>query len=201
MKLYYVPQTRSGRPRWLLEEIGAPYEIVRLDVAARENRKAEYLALNPLGHVPTLVDGAVVIYETLAIGLYLADRFPDKRLAPAPDSPQRGLYLQWMAFSVVTVERVVEQLDDHVRRLPEADRQPRLADAARARFAELAQVVDGALGDREFLVGSDFSAADVMMASTLGWARRFGLLEGFPSLEAYAHRAVSRPAAKRARAD
>jgi len=201
MKLYYVPQTRSSRPRWLLEEIGAPYEIVRLDVAARENRKAEYLALNPLGHVPTLVDGGVAIYETLAICIYLADRFPDKRLAPAPGDPKRGLYLQWMVFSVASIERIVEQVDDHVRRLPEADRQPRLADAARARFAELARVVATALGDREFLLGGDFSAADVMMASTFAWAKLLGLLAGFPSLEAYVHRAVTRPAAKRARSD
>lgn len=201
MKLYYVPQTRSSRPRWLLEEIGAPYEIVRLDVAAKENRKAEYLALNPLGHVPTLVDGNVVIYETLAICLYLGDRFRDKRLAPAPDSALRGIYLQWMAFSVVSVERTNEQVEDHVRRLPEADRQPRLADAARTRFAELARVVTTALGERDFLVGDDFSAADVMMASAFAWAKQLGLLAGFPSLEAYVHRAISRPAAKRARGD
>lgn len=201
MKLYYVPETRSSRPRWLLEEIGAPYEIVRLDVAAKENRKAEYLALNPLGHVPTLVDGNVVIYETLAICLYLGDRFRDKRLAPAPDSALRGIYLQWMAFSVVSVERTNEQVEDHVRRLPEADRQPRLADAARTRFAELARVVTTALGERDFLVGDDFSAADVMMASAFAWAKQLGLLAGFPSLEAYVHRAISRPAAKRARGD
>jgi len=201
MKLYYVPQTRSSRPRWLLEEIGAPYEIVRLDVAAKENRKAEYLALNPLGHVPTLVDGGVVIYETLAICLYLADRFPDKRLAPAPGDPQRALYLQWIVFSVASIERVAEQVDDHARRLPEGDRQPRLADAARARFAELARVVATALGDREYLVGGDFSAADIMMASGFAWAKQLGLLAGFPGLEAYVHRAITRPAAKRARGD
>jgi len=201
MKLYYVPQTRSSRPRWLLEEIGAPHEIVRLDVTARENRKAEYLALNPLGHVPTLVDGDAVIYETLAICLYLGDRFPDKRLAPAPDDRRRGLYLQWMVFSVATVERVVEQFEDHTRRLPEADRQPRLAEAARARFGEVARVVASALGERDFIVGGDFCAADVMMASAFAWAKGLGLLEGFPSLEAYVHRAISRPAAKRARGD
>jgi len=201
MKLYYVPQTRSSRPRWLLEELGVPYDIVRLDIAARDNRKAEYLALNPLGHVPTLVDGEVVIYESLAICLYLADRFPDKMLAPPPGAPERGAYLQWTVFAVATIERTIEQLYDHTARLEEADRQPRLAVAARTRFAEVAAVVDAALGERDVLVGDRFSGADVLMASVLGWGRLFGLLGDHPRLEAYARRCFGRPAAKRARQD
>src|SRR6266581_3251982 len=105
MKLYYVPMTRSNRPRWLLEELGAPYEIVRLDIGAKENRRAEYLALNPLGHVPTLVDGDLVLFETLAICLYLADKFYERGLAPSFESPERAAYLQWTVFATVSAEK------------------------------------------------------------------------------------------------
>jgi glutathione S-transferase len=201
VKLYYVPKTRSTRPRWLLEELGIPYELVRVDVAARENRTAGYLALNPLGHVPTLVDGDTVIYESLAICLYLADRFPDKGLAPHASSPGRGAYLAWMVFAVVTVERVVEQAFDHTVRLPEADRLPRLADEARARFLDIATVLDGALAGRDYLVGDRFSAADLLMGSVLSWGRTIGLLAEQPRLDAYTQGLIARPAARRSRAD
>ncbi len=201
MKLYYVPQTRSNRPRWLLEELGVPYELVRLDVAAKENRRADYLALNPLGHVPTLVDGGVVVYETLAICLYLADKFYERGLAPPFESPERGPYLQWSVFAVVSAEKAVEQVYEHSVWLPEEDRQPRAADQARAKLREVADAVQQALGEREYLVGDRFTTADLMMGSVLSWGRVLGLLAEHPRLEAYATRLSARPAAKRARAD
>jgi glutathione S-transferase len=201
MKLYYVPMTRSNRPRWLLEELGAPYEIVRLDIGAKENRRAEYLALNPLGHVPTLVDGDVVIFETLAICLYLADKFYERGLAPSSESPERAAYLQWTIFAVVSAEKAVEQFHEHTLVLAEEDRQPRVAEKARARFHDLADVVQAGLGDREYLVGNRFTTADLMMGSVLTWGRMLGLLADHPLLEAYAKKQIGRPAAKRARAD
>ena len=90
MKLYYAPHTRASRPRWLLEELGVPYELVRVDVAHQENRQAPYLLINPLGHVPALVDGDMTIIESAAICMYLADKFPEKKMAPAVGSPPRG---------------------------------------------------------------------------------------------------------------
>jgi glutathione S-transferase len=202
MKLSYVPHTRAVRARWMLEELEVPYELHRLDPASRENRQPPYLRLNPLGQVPTLVDGDVVIFESLAICLYLADRFPDRGLAPPPGSPERGAYYQWSVFSMVTVEKAVDQVSQHTVRLPQAERLPAMVEAGRARFREAAAVVDGALEGRLFLAGDRFTAADLMMASVLGWGKLLGLLgEGFPRLADYIRRQVSRPAAKRARAD
>jgi glutathione S-transferase len=201
VKLYYVPMTRAGRARWMLEELEVPYELHRLEVSAKENRQPAYQALNPLGQVPTLVDGDVVIYESLAICLYLADKYLEKGMAPPPSSPLRGPYYQWSVFSMVTVEKAVDQVNQHTVRLPEAQRVPAMAEAGRARFRDVAAVVDAALGDRELLVGDRFNAADLMMAAVLGWGKLFGLLAGFPRLEAYVRRHVGRPAAKRSRAD
>jgi glutathione S-transferase len=201
MKLYYVPMTRSTRPRWLLEELGVPYDLVRLDVAAKENRRAEYLALNPLGHVPTLVDGDRVIYETLAICLYLSDRFLDRGLAPALDAPERAAYLQWMAFATATAERAVEDVHEQIVGTAEEDRQPRLVEKARLHFREAAGVLDQALEGRSYLVGERFGTADLMVGSVLNWARTLGLLGEHPRLDAYAKEQIARPACRRARAD
>lgn len=92
MRLYYAPQTRAGRARWMLEQIGASYELVRLDLWAGEQRKPEYLNVNPNGTVPTLVHGDLVVYESAAIVQYLADEFPEKRLAPPIRTPAWGRY-------------------------------------------------------------------------------------------------------------
>ncbi len=201
MKLYYVPQTRSTRARWMLEEIGAPYELVRLDVAKRQNRDPEYLALNPLGHVPTLVDGDTAIYESAAVCMYLADRFPEKELAPPPGSLLRGPYYQWLVYGPATIEPALVLYVDHHMRLPDGERVPRIAEKMRARLRDVFGAVQKSLGEREHLVGDRFSAADVMMGSILGWARLSGTLADHPSLEAYAKRMLARDAARRARAD
>jgi glutathione S-transferase len=107
MKLYFAPRTRAIRARWLLEELGVPYELIKLDLARQENSTPTYLAVHPLGEVPALVDGDVTLLESLAICLYLADRFPEKHLAPLMGSAERGPYYQWMAFAEVSLAPVV----------------------------------------------------------------------------------------------
>ncbi|HKA88782.1 MAG TPA: glutathione S-transferase family protein [Haliangiales bacterium] len=201
MKLYYVPQTRSTRARWMLEEIGAPYELVRLDVARRQNREPAYLALNPLGQVPTLVDGEAAIYETSAICMYLADKFPDKGLAPPPGSLLRGPYYQWCVYGPATIEPALVLYFEHHARLPEGERVVWIAEKMRARLHDAFAGVARSLGEREFLVGDRFTTADLLLGSVLGWARISGTLGDFPSLEAYSKRMLARDAAKRARAD
>src|SRR5687768_8158359 len=99
MKLYFAPRTRSVRPRWLLEELGLPYELVKLDLSREEHRTPAHLGLHPLGDVPVLEDGEVTLFVSPAIILYLADRSPEKRLAPPMESPDRGPYLQWLLFA------------------------------------------------------------------------------------------------------
>jgi glutathione S-transferase len=104
IKLYYAPNTRATRPRWMLEELSVPYELVKLDLQKGENRAPAYLAVHPLGQVPALEDGAVRVFESAAIVAWLADRYAAKGLAPALDAPERAANLQWLFFGAVTLE-------------------------------------------------------------------------------------------------
>ena len=124
MKLYYVPNTRAHRCRWLLEELEVPYELHRLDLAAGEHKQPPYLELQPHGAVPVLVDGETVVFESAAICLYLADRFPERGLAPRAGDPARGAYYQWLVYSISELEPPVALTFAHKVRLPEANRVP-----------------------------------------------------------------------------
>lgn len=198
MKLYHVPQSRSARPRWMLEEIGVPYDIVTLSLSDGSTKTPEYLKLNPHGTVPTLQDGDLTIYESAAICLYLADKYADRNLAPAPGSPDRGLYYQWVLYTMATMEPPILQVFLHQFRLPEAERQATIAEEGRVKFKEVSAVLSRALEGRQYLVGNQFSTADVMVGSTLGWGSFMGLLEGFPVLQEYTQRLLQRPAYQRA---
>jgi glutathione S-transferase len=187
MKLYFAPRTRATRARWLLEELGVPYERVKLDLARQENTTPAYLAVHPLGEVPALVDGEVTLLESLAICLHLADRFPEKHLAPLVGSAERGPYYQWMAFAEVSLEPMVMEFYRHAR-LPED----------RTRLTAVLDVIHVGLGGREFLVGGAFTAADVVMASILHLANTLKLLDGHPRLVEYVKRHTQRPAVRKA---
>lgn len=201
MKLYYAPQSRAVRPRWLLEEIGAPYTLVRLDMSKNEHKAPDYMKIHPHGAVPALVDGDVAMFESAAICAYLADKFADKRLAPPVGSPARALYYQWMIYSMATLEPPVLQVFMHAAMLPEAERSAAAAEEGRAKFAEVARVLTRALEGRSFMLGDQFSAADVMIGSTLVWAQMLGLLGEHPVLADYVGRLLSRPAFQRAQVD
>lgn len=201
MNLYYAPRTRATRPRWMLEEIGAPYELMRLDLNKREHKKPEYLKIHPHGVVPAFADGELVMFESAAICAYLADKFPDKRLAPPPGTPSRGLYYQWLVYSMATAEPPVLQVFLNTVMLPEPKRSAAAAEEGRAQWAGVARVIESALEGRSFLVDDTFSAADVMIGSIVAWSQFIGLLEGFPGLQTYAARLASRPAFQRANAD
>jgi glutathione S-transferase len=200
MKLYYVPKTRASRPRWVLEELGVPYDLVRLDPARAETRSAEHLERHPLGHVPVLEDRGQAIFESGAICLHLADLFPEKRLLPPPGSVERGLAYQWVLFSMTEMEPPLIALSAEGKK-PEAERDPTATAQARDRFRKAADVLEGALRNRKFLLGDGFGVADVMVGGTLAWARGFKLLDGLPSVEAYLTRLRERPAWQRATAD
>ncbi|TQF12906.1 glutathione S-transferase family protein [Myxococcus llanfairpwllgwyngyllgogerychwyrndrobwllllantysiliogogogochensis] len=201
MKLYFAPRTRATRARWLLEELGVPYELVKLDLARQENTAPAYLSVNPLGEVPVLVDGDVTLLGALAICLHLADLFPEKGLAPRMASAERGLYYQWMAFAEVSLEPVVMEFHGHAR-LPEERKAAARSndDLAKlgTRLATLLDVIDEGLGGREFLVGHAFTAADVLMASILHLAHTLTLLDGHPRLVEYVKSHTRRPAVRTA---
>jgi len=200
IKLYYVPMTRASRPRFLLEELGVPYELVRLDASKKENRSEAYLAIHPLGAVPALADGDTVLFESAAIIMYLADKFIDKGLAPPLGSPERGEYYKWIVYAMTTMEPALQILHAQ-NRFPEAERDARTVEAARARFKETAAVVENALVDKEYLLGNHFTAADIVVGSVAGWGKATGLLDDKAPLTQYVRRVMARPAAKRSRAD
>lgn len=202
MKLYYVPMTRSVRPRWLLEELGVPYELVRLDASKGETKTPEYLKVNPFGHVPALVDGGVTIAESGAICLYLADKFPEKKLAPAPGSKDRGPYLAWILHAVSSLEPHIAAYF-RLGRAPDDKKDQAAMDAEKKKLIEEAKTLDDALAGRTFLVGDSFTAADVFVSQVMTWGRRMKMFGGadLPNVEAWLQRLRERPALVRATAD
>ncbi|MEW6776870.1 MAG: glutathione S-transferase family protein [Bdellovibrionota bacterium] len=200
MKLYYAPRSRATRPRWLLEELEVPYEIVRLDMKAKDHKKPEYMEIHPHGAVPAFEDGNLKMFESAAICLYLADKFPEKKLAPAIGSADRGKYYQWMIYAMATLEPPVIQIANHLLMLPPEKRSPAAVEEGKQKLAVCLKVLRKALDGKEYLLGN-FSAADVMIGSILGWGKAMGLLEGHPEIGAYVSRCTSRPAFKKANAD
>ncbi|MCK6544916.1 glutathione S-transferase family protein [Myxococcota bacterium] len=200
LKLYFCPRTRSTRPRWLLEELGVPYELERVDLAKGEHKRPEYLAIHPHGVVPALVDGSTVLIESVAICLHLADKFPEKGLAPAVGTPARALYYQWMVYAVATLEPAIVQYYANTVAKGEDDRDPDDAREAKQKVDTIAAVLVKALNGRAFIVGDTFTAADVVLGSMLGWAKSMGLLKDHPRLEAYVKGLTERPAFRRAQA-
>ena len=202
LKLYYANPSRAIRPRWLLEEIGVPYELQRLDLGAGDQKRPEYLAINPNGTVPTLVDGELTLFESAAICAYLADRFPEAQLAPLLGTPDRGRYYQWMHYSMTAIDMPVISIFHHTLFKPEHERIAAIAEENRERLATALLVVDRALVGKAYILGHRFSAADIMMGSGLIWARSMHLIppERGQTLE-YVGRLAQRPAFQRASAD
>jgi glutathione S-transferase len=193
LTLYYVPKTRSSRPRWILEELGVPYEIVRLEAA--DTKTPEYLAVHPLGKVPALVEDGVTLFESAALCLHLADRYGDGKLAPSPGTAERALYYQWILFAMASVEPHLSRFMSLRMSEGGAAETEREAQAAREHLAVMEKALDG----HEFIVGDRFTAADVVAASVCSWAKLLGLTQTLPLCDAYAKRLLARPAAKRAR--
>ncbi len=191
-RLYYMPRTRSSRVLWLLEEIGAPYELTEIRGAQR--RSDEHLRRHPLGRVPALELGdGTTMFESAAICLQLADLNPQAGLIGAMGSPERGLVYQWVVFAVSELEgplfRWIRDLGEGITESPAQDR-----------FTEAAIAMQSALAERDWLVDDRFSVADVMCASVLQGANARELLRPWPELEAYVQRGEARPAYARAAA-
>ncbi len=194
LTVYGCANTRSSRVLWALEEAGAEYEYVAIDLRAGAGWKPEYLALNPSGKVPTLVDGGLVLTESAAICTYIGDRFPASRLTPPVGSPERAHYDQWCYFALSELEQPLWTLAKHLFALPERRRVPAVLDTARWEFAVAAKILALGLGQREFIVGDHFTAADILMAHTLTWASAFKLPLEHDHLVTYTERLLARPA-------
>jgi glutathione S-transferase len=198
IKLYGVPMSRAARSLWMLEEVGVPYENVPTHFATGDTHKPEYLALNPNGHIPTLQDGELVLWESLAINLYLARRY-DKGLWPQSIADEGRAY-QWSLWATTELEAPLLAYLLHTALLPKEERDPAKATEALAQLAKPLEVLEGALAGRSVLVGEAFGVADLNVASVLSWARMVRLdLSKWPRVDAWLGRCLERPAAKRAR--
>jgi glutathione S-transferase len=185
-RLYYMPRTRSSRVLWLLEEIGAAYELTEIRGAQR--RSAEHLARHPLGRVPVMELGdGTRVFESAAICLQLADLNPDAELIGPVGSSERALVYQWVVFGVTELEaplfRWIREISDGTTDSP-----------ARDRFIQAATALQSALGEHDWLLKDTFTVGDVMCASVLEGAYSRNLLADLPGLRAYVERSQARPA-------
>lgn len=191
MKLYWAPQTRSQRAIWMLEEAGVDYEMELVDIRAADRKdSAEFLAASPMGKVPALVDGDVQMSESAAICLYVADRYASGSLAPAIDDSLRGKFLYWTMYTPAVVEPAMSEKFNNV----EANR----VRSGWGDFDLMIQTFDEALEGREWVVGDQFTAADVMLGSSAVFMRMFDMLPDTRNIGAYADRCMARPAHQRA---
>lgn len=193
--LYTNPMSRGRIARWMLEEVGQPYDTVLLDYGTTM-KDADYLSINPMGKVPAITHRGVVVSEVAAICAYLADAFPAAGLAPPIDDPRRGTYYRWLFFAAGPVEAAVTAKS--LGLLAPADK------AQMAGYGSFEQTVDAlesaVAAGGPWLLGEQFSAADVYVGSQVSWGTMFKSLPARPTFDAYAQRLHAREAYRRAAA-
>ena len=190
---FHAPNTRSTGTRILLEELGADYDLRVLNVKAGEQRKAEYLAVNPMGKVPAIRHGDAVVTEQGAVFLYLADLYPEAGLAPPIGDPLRGPYLRWIVYYGSSFEPAL--VDRAQKREPAPPSMSPYGD-----YDTMLKTLTDNLALGPYMLGERFSAADVLWGTALGWTTKFGLVAHSPVVDAYVGRIEARPAAVRTRA-
>ena len=194
MQLYWSPRSRSFTALWLMEETGKPYERVLTDISTGAQKKAEYLAINPMGKVPALKHGDAVITEVAAICAYLADEFPANKLNVPVGTPRRGVYLKWLFFGPSVIEPAMTD-----RAFPRKE-SPRASAVGWRDFDTVLDIVAKALTPGPYLMGEQFTAADVVIGSGLRFGMMFKLIPERKEFTDYVARIVARPAAKSAEA-
>lgn len=192
LTFYTNPQSRGQIVRWMLEELGVPYDTVVLEYGTTM-KAPEYLAINPMGKVPAIRHGNTVVTEGAAICAYLADQFPDKGLAPALQSPMRGTYYRWLFFGAGPLEMAVTAKAINWE-VPEG----RSAMVGFGNYTDTLDALETALLPGPWICGEQFTAADVYVGAAISWGMMFGTVEKRPIFEAYAARLQARPAAQRA---
>lgn len=192
LTLYTNPQSRGRIVRWLLEELNVPYQVKVLQYGP-EMKAADFLALNPMGKVPVLTHGDIVVTETAAICAYLADFFAEKQLAPACNSPERATYYRWLFFTAGPLEMATSAKAFNWR-IDEDN----AASVGCGRYLDTLKTLETALTQQPYLCGEQFTAADVYVGSHIEWGLWFNTLEPRPAFKAYVQRLQSREAAIRA---
>ena len=190
--LYHHPFSRAASTVWTLEEVGQPYELRFVDLMKGGQKAPEVVALNPMGKLPVLTDGDVVVTENAAISLYLADRYASGRLAPALDDPRRGTYFRWSLFAPSVIEPGMMA--------KAGNWEFKTGQAGWGSFDAMLEAMNTAIAGRDFILGDMFSIADIIFGGTVRFMLQFGGLQGTPALTAYAERLGRRPALQRAEA-
>src|SRR5690349_16892242 len=184
---FHSPNTRSSGVRILLEELGAPYELRAVNMKAGEQRKPAYLAVNPMGKVPAIRYRGALVTEQVAIFIYLADLFPQAKLAPANDDPQRGPYLRWLVyygscFEPAVVDRALKREPGPLAMVPYGD------------YDTMLKTLTDQLAKGPYLLGDRMTAADVLWGTALVWTTMFKIVPELPVIMAYVKRVTARPA-------
>ncbi|UPT64456.1 MAG: glutathione S-transferase family protein [Hyphomonadaceae bacterium JAD_PAG50586_4] len=192
LTFYTNPMSRGRIARWMLEEVGQPYETVVLEYGTTM-KAPEYLAINPMGKVPAIKHGDAIVTECAAICAYLADAYPQAGLAPAPTDKLRGPYYRWLFFAAGPVEAATTNASLGVT--SDADRKQMVGYGSQK---EVLDVLEKAVTQNEYLLGGRFTAADVYLGSHIGWGLQFGSMEARPGFAEYVARIQNREAAKRA---
>lgn len=190
LTLFYAPRTRAFCGLWLMEELGVPYELHAFDLATGWHKSAEFLAMNPMGKVPAVRDGQALVSETGAIAIYLADKYSPGSLAPALDSPERATYLRWMFFAGSVMEPA---FGEHFFKweVPSSS-------VAWGSFADMKSTLITGLEAGPFLLGEQFTAADVVVGAAARFGVMFGVFDKDGPIAAYVDRVMARPAFERA---
>lgn len=203
LKFYYTPMSSATRVHWALEELGLTYEKIRLDLAAGDQKKPEYVALNPNGKIPLLVAEGEPIFESLAILLYLGERFGvDKGLFPTP-SLARAIAFKWMAWGSVTLtEAAFRYMRNTMDRFPAEERNAKAAESAKAEVHNLLGILDKHLEGKQYMLGDAFSIVDISIVSMVPFMARLGIADtsAFANITAWVGRCMGRPALGRAMA-
>lgn len=192
LSLYYHPYSRAAGTLWALEEVGVPYELKVVDILKGAQKGPELTAKNPMGKLPTLVDGDVVVTEAAAIALYLADRYAPGRLAPALDAPERGTYLRWSFFTPSVIEPAVMAKSSGWT--------VKEVSAGWGSYQAMLCAAESAIAGKPYVLGEQFSMADVVLGGMLRFLIGFKQIESTPTFAAYVARLDERPAFQRAEA-
>jgi len=192
VKLYYWPNTRAFTALWTMEELGEPYEIVRVNIRSPEHPTTAYRAINPMGKLPGLQDGECAMGETAAVLLYVAEKYPSKGFAPAPSDPRRGRFLQWLVFPSTTMEPVMVE-----RRM---GTKPTSSTSGWGDYDRAMAALESAIKPDAWLTGPQFTAADLFIAAHLRFGMQFGMIDKRQVFVEFADRACARPAFARAMA-
>jgi len=200
MKLYGYRNGRALRALWALEEIEVDYEYTEVDIMQGEGQAPWYLQLNPTGKVPVLIDGELIIPESAAICMYLAEKYPHASLMPEAGTAARAKFYSFISFILTEMDAPLWTIAKHRFALPKEKRVSPVIDTAIWEFQRAAAIFSEKLGENRFLLGSLFTVVDILAGHTLLWAKSVRIEFASPQLESYLEILLSRDAAIRARA-